>query len=97
MHKSSTENVVVELWYLQNSVREFSILNENLLGSPEAFWRPCVNLSLLVGEDSLEEGAFLPWGNPNNKEQMTINKVEHGSLLSWILTLIPQRGPYPFL
>lgn len=49
------------------------------------------------GEDSLEEGAFFPWGNPNNKEQMTINKVEHGSLLSWILTLIPQRGPYLFL
>lgn len=76
----------MELWCLKNSVREFSVLNENLLGSPEAFWRPCVNLSLFIGEDGLEEGAFLPRGSPNNKEQMPIHKVEHGALLSWILT-----------
>lgn len=50
----------MELWCLKNSVREFSVLNENLLGSPEAFWRPCVNLSLFIGEDGLEEGhSFL--------------------------------------
>lgn len=52
----SIEGVLMELWYLKNWVTVFFILNENLLGNPEAFWRPCVNLSLFVGEDGLEGG-----------------------------------------
>lgn len=75
----------MELQYLNNNPRVFFYPYQKQLEILQAFWRPRVNLSMFIGEDGLEEEAFLPRGNPNNKEYMP-NKVEYGSLPPWIQT-----------